>query len=37
MTHRENLPWIEKYRPRKINKIVGQKTIISTLNTETLS
>jgi replication factor C subunit 2/4 len=32
MTHRKNLPWIEKYRPRKINKIVGQKTIIRTLN-----
>jgi replication factor C subunit 2/4 len=32
MNNRKNLPWIEKYRPKKINNIVGQKTIISTLN-----
>ena len=32
MTNRENLPWIEKYRPKKIKNIVGQKTIINTLN-----
>jgi replication factor C subunit 3/5 len=31
MKYNNNLPWIEKYRPSKINQIIGQDNIISSI------
>jgi len=29
---RKNLPWVEKYRPRKLNNVLSQDDILSTIN-----
>lgn len=28
MTSNKNIPWIEKYRPRKLDEIVGNRDVI---------
>ena len=32
MEHRTELPWIEKYRPKTLSEVVGQKDILKRLN-----